>query len=213
MNPRASVSKFTFDTVFDAQSDTVSEAAKARQKKSLTQGEIDTLRAEARAEGLRAGEIRAAEAVAAAANETANVLRTVLQRSSADIEAVRAEAAKLALVAARTLARSALDAMPASEVENVLRESLHQAIGEPRVVLRASPQVAEALQPRLSEIAHEEGYEGRVQISADPNIRGADCRIEWRGGGAERSEAALETALAELIARRFSHIHHPLTED
>jgi flagellar assembly protein FliH len=213
MNPRASATKFTFDTVFDAQVDAVSDAAKARQKKSLTQGEIDALRAEARAEGLRAGEIRAAEAVAAAANEAANALRTVLQRSSADIEIVRAEAAKLALAAARTLARSALDALPASEVENVLRESLHQAIGEPRVVLRASPQVAAALQPHLSEIAHEEGYEGRVQISADPNIRGADCRIEWRGGGAERSEAALETALAELIARRFSHIHHPLTEE
>jgi len=73
--------------------------------------------------------------------------------------------------------------------------------------------VAEALQPRIAEIAQEEGYEGRVQISADPNIRGADCRIEWRGGGAERSEAALEAALAELISRRFSHIHHPLTED
>lgn len=213
MNPRATVSKFTFDTVFDTQTDTISDAAKARQKKSLTQGEIDALRAEAHADGLKSGQVRATEAVAAAANETANALRTVLQRSSADIEIVRAEAAKLALVAARTLARSALDALPASEVEKVLRESLHQAIGEPRVVLRASPQVSEALQPRLTEIAHEEGYEGRVQISADPNIRGADCRIEWRGGGAERSEAALETALAELIARHFSHIHHPLTED
>src|SRR6185437_15129284 len=117
MNPRASATKFTFDTVFDAQVDAVSDAAKARQKKSLTQGEIDALRAEARAEGLRAGEIRAAEAVAAAANEAANALRTVLQQSSADIEIVRAEAAKLALVAARTLARSALDALPASEVE------------------------------------------------------------------------------------------------
>jgi flagellar assembly protein FliH len=213
MNPRATVSKFTFDTVFDAETNMVSDTAKARQKKSLMQSEIDALRAEARAEGLRAGEVRATEAVAAAANETANALRTVLQRSAADIEMVRAEAAKLALAAARTLARSALDAMPASEVENVLRESLHQAIGEPRVVLRASPEVVEALQPRLAEIAHEEGYEGRVQISSDPNIRGADCRIEWRGGGAERSEAVLETALAELIARRFSNIHHPLTED
>jgi flagellar assembly protein FliH len=213
MNPRASATKFTFDTVFDAQNDAVSDAAKARQKKSLTQSEIDALRAEARTEGFRDGEVRAAEAMAAAVGETAKALREVLQRSSADIEAVRAEAAKLALAAARKLARSALDALPASEVESVLRESLHQAIGEPRVVLRASPEVAEALQPRLAEIAHEEGYEGRVQISADPNARGADCRIEWRGGGAERSEAALEATLAELIARRFSHIHHPLAEE
>ena len=43
-------------------------------------------------------------------------------------------------------------------------------------------------------------------IAADPAIRGADCRIEWRGGGSERSEAAIEAALAALIARRFSNL-------
>jgi flagellar motor switch protein FliN/FliY len=32
---------------------------------------------------------------------------------------------------------------------------------------------------------------------------GADCRIEWRGGGAERSEAAIEAALDALMARVF----------
>jgi len=213
MNPRATTTKFTFDTVFAETADVASDAAKARQKRALTQAEIDELQAQAHAQGINAGQVRAAEAIAAAANEAAGALRTVLQRSHADIEIVRAEAAQLALTAARTLARSAIDALPAAEVENVLRESLHQAIGEPRVVLRASPQVAEALQPRIAEIAHEEGYEGRVQISADPNIRGADCRIEWRGGGAERSEAALVSALRELIARRFSHISQPLTED
>ncbi len=212
MNPR-SATKFTFDTEFADRANVTSDSAKARQKRSLTQAEIDAIRAAAHAEGVSSGQVRAAEAIAAATNEAAGALRVVLQRSHADIEMVRAEAAKLALSAAKILARSALDALPAAEVEHVLRESLHQAIGEPRVVLRASPQVAEALQPRIAEIAHEEGYEGRIQISADSNIRGADCRIEWRGGGAERSEAALETALSELIARRFSHIHHPLTED
>jgi flagellar assembly protein FliH len=41
-------------------------------------------------------------------------------------------------------------------------------------------------------------------MAADPGISGADCRIEWRGGGSERSEAAIEAALDALIARRFS---------
>ena len=41
-------------------------------------------------------------------------------------------------------------------------------------------------------------------LAADPAIAGADCRIEWRGGGSERSEAAIEAALDALIARRFS---------
>jgi flagellar assembly protein FliH len=213
MTPRASATKFTFDTVFVASNNVASDAARARQKKPMTQAEIDIVRAEARAEGATSGEVRAAEAIATAINEAANALRLVLQRSHSDIEIVRAEAAKLALVAARTLARSALDALPSSEVEAALRESLHQAIGEPRIVLRASAKVAEALQSRIAEIAHEEGYEGRVQISVDPTISGADCRIEWRGGGVERSETTLEAALADVVARRFSHIHHPLTEE
>jgi flagellar assembly protein FliH len=70
------------------------------------------------------------------------------------------------------------------------------------------------LNGHIAEIAHEEGYEGRVLVVPDPAIRGADCRIEWRGGGAERSESAIEEALAALIARRFSQSsHHMSTEE
>ena len=90
-------------------------------------------------------------------------------------------------------------------MENALRQAMHQAIGEPRITLRAAPAVVEVLEPRLAGIAHEEGYEGRVQIAADPAMTGADCRIEWRGGGAERSEQTIEDALTALIAHRFSH--------
>ena len=35
-------------------------------------------------------------------------------------------------------------------------------------------------------------------------MKAGDCRIEWRGGGAERSEQAIEDALTALIAHRFS---------
>ena len=42
-------------------------------------------------------------------------------------------------------------------------------------------------------------------IAADGAMTGADCRIEWRGGGAERREAVIEEALTALIAHRFSH--------
>ena len=82
---------------------------------------------------------------------------------------------------------------------------MHQAIGEPRLTLRAAPAVIAVLEARVEAIAQEEGYEGRVLIAADPAITGADCRIEWRGGGSERSEAAIEAALDVLIARRFSN--------
>ena len=118
---------------------------------------------------------------------------------------MRAEACALALAFSKKIAPAvALAALPTGDVETALRQAMHQAIGEPRITLRAAPAVAAALEPRLAEIAHQEGYEGRVMVAEDPAMRGADCRIEWRGGGAERSEQIIEEALTALIERRFS---------
>jgi flagellar assembly protein FliH len=197
--------KFKFDTEFSSSGDQVSMAARARAKKTLTQDEIDQMSTRARAEGMKAGEARALEAVAQSVCDLAAILREALSRTHNDIEYVRKEAAEVALAAARKLVPMALEALPSADVEVALREALHQAIGEPRIVLRANPRVIEALRERLDEIAHEEGFEGRVVAAADPAIAGADCRIEWRGGGAERSEAIIERELAALLARRFSH--------
>ena len=195
--------KFTFDTEFREQGDLLSNAARARQKKSYSNDEIDALSTRARAEGIKAGQVRAMEAIAAGTLDMVSALRAVLDNAHNDIEIVRAEAAQVAIAAAKKLARAALAALPQAEVEAALREAMHQAIGEPRILLRASPAIAEAISTRLSEIAHDEGYDGRVQISADAALKGTDCRIEWRGGGAERNEGAIETVLSELITRRF----------
>jgi flagellar assembly protein FliH len=205
--------KYTFDLEFRPEGDLISNAARARQKKSYTHDEIDQLCARARTEGMKAGQVRAQEAIASGTLDVLNALRTALDGTRDDIESVRAEAAKIALMAARKLARAALAAMPQADVEAALRDAMHQAIGEPRILLRTTPEVAEALAERLSEIAHDEGYDGRVQISADPALKGTDCRIEWRGGGAERNESAIEAAINELIARRFDGVHTNLTEE
>jgi flagellar assembly protein FliH len=203
--------KYTFDTEFRSDGDVVAGAARGRQKKGLTQEEIDQLCAQARAEGTHAGEVRAQEAIAAGARDAAQALTAALGQLARDYEMLRSEAADIALAAARKLARSALAALPAAEVEAMLREAMHQAIGEPRIVLRAAPAVAEAISGQLTDIAHEEGYDGRVQISADSSLKDADCRIEWRGGGAERAESTIEAAIADLIARRFAI--HEISEE
>ena len=198
------VSKFTFDTEFRAEGDLISNAARARQRKVFTQEEIDHMCTKARGEGLKSGKVRAAEATTAAVVALTGAVRAALADSHAEIESLREEAAQIALAAARKFAPIAIAAFPSGDVEAALREAMHQAIGEPRVVLRASPAVSEAISANLAAIAHEEGFEGRIVAKADPGIAGADCRIEWRGGGAERSLAALEEAIGELIARRFA---------
>jgi flagellar assembly protein FliH len=197
--------KFTFDTEFLGAENRPAPAARARQKQTLTTEELDNLQASARNEGESQASVRAAEALERTVAALTIAVRAALDTCHAEIETVRAEAAALALAMARKIAPAALAALPAGDVEQALRQAMLQAIGEPRITLRAAPNVAAILEPRLADIAHEEGYDGRVMIAADPHMTGADCRIEWRGGGAERNEQAIEEALTALIAHRFSH--------
>jgi flagellar assembly protein FliH len=202
---KTGANKFTFDTEFSGSEDRRAPAARARQKQTLTVEELDNLQTLARLEGENNALARTAEALEGSIAALTISLRAALDTSHAEIEALRAEAARLALAMAKKIAPAALAALPAGDVEIALRQAMHQAIAEPRITLRAAPQVAEVLEPRLADIAHEEGYDGRVLIAADPAMTGADCRIEWRGGGAERSESTIEDALTALIAHRFSH--------
>jgi flagellar assembly protein FliH len=197
--------KFTFDTEFRDEGDLVSNAARARQKKSYTQDEIDAISTRARSEGIKSGQVRAQEAIAAETAALSTALRAALSQSRADIEAVRTEAASIALAAAAKLARAALAVAPHLEVEAALRQAIHQAVGEPRIVLRASAAVVDALQPEIAIIAAEEGFDGRLILAVDPASQGADCCIEWRGSGAEHSQAMIEAALADLFNRHFSN--------
>ncbi len=200
----ANPTKFTFDTVFSAGESVMSEDARGRQKKVMTTADIERLKNESFAQGTRAGETQALEGIAAEVAGVSDAIREILNQSAGEIENVRAEAVEIAFAMARKLAGHALAAAPMSEVEASLREAMHQALGEPRLTVRANPKVVDALQPDFDRIAHEEGFEGRVLLIADPHFTSADCRMEWRGGGAERTQANIESALAELIERRFS---------
>ena len=208
----ANATKFTFDTVFSAGRDIVTESARARHRKVLTEAEIESLRAEARAEGAKAAEVRAVESVAAGTREAALAMREVLQSVSVEVAQIRSEAVIIAFALARKVATAAVAAFPAGEVEAALRQAMHEATGEPRIVLRARPEVLEALSAHIAQIAQDEGYDGRVQVSPDASLQGADCRIDWRGGGAERTSAAIEAALDELMARRFPDVARPGVE-
>jgi flagellar assembly protein FliH len=194
--------KFTFDTHFDGDNPR-NKKAEVRSRKSYSAEEIDAMKSEAREEGRTDGDVRASHAIAASIGQVAAAVLAAIQAMDGEIECIRAEAAGLAIAAAKKLARAALATAPEVEIEEALRVALHQAIGEPRVVVTTSPVLAHKIQERANEIAHHEGYEGRMQFIPDDGLANADCRIEWRGGGIERAQSAIESALADLMARRF----------
>jgi flagellar assembly protein FliH len=195
--------KFTFDTHFDNGAADMGRAD-VRSRKNYSADEIEEIRREAREEGRRDGNVRATQAVAASIGQVAAAVLSAIEAMDAEIEAIRSEAAHLAVAASKRLARAALAAAPEAEIAEALQAALHQAIGEPRVVVKTSPLLAQKIQERASEIANAEGFDGRMQFIGDGGLFDADCRIEWRGGGIERAQAALEHALDDLVARRFA---------
>ena len=194
--------KFTFDTHFDGPNPR-NEKSEARSRKSYSAEEIESMKREACEEGRRQGDVLATHAIAASIGQVAAAVHAAIQAMDGEIELIRAEAAALAVMAAKKLAHAALAAASEVEIEEALRVALHQAIGEPRVVVKTSPLLSQKIQERANEIAHQEGYEGRLQFVPDDGLANADCRIEWRGGGIERAQSAIESALADLMARRF----------
>lgn len=204
--------KFTFDTHFD---DRATEAAdkNARARKSLSPDEIEALKKDAREEGRKHADILATQAVAASIGQVAAAIHAAIESLDSEVERLRADAASLALVAAKKLAGAALNHAPEAEIAEALTVALHHAIGEPRVVVKTPPALAKTIEQHAANIATEQGFEGRIQIAADNTLRGADCRIEWRGGGIERSHSLIEDALADLLARRFGRAADPQSKE
>jgi flagellar assembly protein FliH len=191
----------------------VNAADDERARKNLTADEVETLKNSAREEGRRHADILATQAVASSIGQVAAALLAAINAMDGEVERLRAEAAALALAAARQLAGAALNHAPEAEIVEALHVALHHAIGEPRVVIKTPPALAKILESRAAAIASEHGFEGRIQIAADNSLSGADCRIEWRGGGIERSHGVIESALTDLIGRRFSRSEEPRSRE
>ena len=147
--------------------------------------------AEARAEGMSAGQVRAQEAIALAAKDAGERRRraTLAPQSNANIaSAARGSCAHRARRRHASLRPRRSPPCPPAKWKRRLREAMHQAIGEPRIVLRA---VAAGGRTRWrhapARSRTRKASTAASQVSADPAHQPADCRIEWRGGGAERS--------------------------
>ena len=199
--------KFTFDTSFSDGGGSSRSAGETRSRRSYSADEIDAIRAASYEEGRGEGQIRAQEALAASLADLAAAVFRALEMVDSEIEAMRAEAAQFAFVAAKKLAGAALAHAPESEIAEALRVALHQAISETHITVKAPPGLIHDLHEKLGEVAAQEGFEGRLRFVPDASLYFGDCRIEWRGGGIERAQTRIEQALADVIARRFTPQH------
>jgi flagellar assembly protein FliH len=156
-------------------------------------------------EGFAAGQ---KEAEALTARRLATTLEKIGQTLAAlagGLQAIEnrleAEAVEVATAVARKLSAELVAREPLVEIEALVRDCFRHLTATPHVVVRVGDELYPHILERLDGIASESGFQGRLVVLAEPDIRDGDCRIEWADGGMVRDSARTEAAIAENIAR------------
>ncbi|MBI1264014.1 MAG: hypothetical protein GC187_04685 [Alphaproteobacteria bacterium] len=151
----------------------------------------------------------ASQAATADAQKAADTLRqlsgrmqAVLARMDAESEAMREDAVRLALAAARVIAGAALDRYGADAIEACAREALAELRAEPRLAVRVAPSLVDEIAERLDGEAARLGFEGAVIVRGDEDVVCGDVVLEWRAGAVERTAADIAARL-EDTARKW----------
>lgn len=186
-------------------------------QQSTLEDELNKARREGYAQGFEEGE-RSASAEAARALSTAAV--SLADKSGAmnsaftdALEKLTGDAAELAMAAARKLSASLIERFPYAEIEGLLAECLATVQDAPHMVVRCHPDLADAVRDIAAEQARISGFEGRLVVMGEPEIKLGDCRIEWADGGLVRDIDATAKAMDEKIARfHATHGKEPAKE-
>ena len=172
---------------------------------------------EARARGYAEGEAAgrgAAEAeiegqLAAALAALGERIGEVLDRQSTSDAELRQEAAQFAVAMVRRLQPELARQHGLGEIEAVIRDCMSGLLGEPRLIVRIPATQADALAPRIVQMAEELGFEGRLDIKPDSRLGAGDCRLQWAEGGAERIAATVMDTVDAAMARLFDAAARP----
>jgi flagellar assembly protein FliH len=173
----------------------------------FTQSQVDA----AREEGYVAGHTAALEeAETARSHYVADAINLISQGLTNLDEQQRSANKDLGETAIRLLFAVARKTIPETahqfaqeNVADFVKKILPLVIGEPKLVIRTHAMIVEDIQTKLSEVFTRAGFLGGFTVIADYELQPGDCRLEWSGGGAERSEARIwseiERAMAEGV--------------
>jgi flagellar assembly protein FliH len=187
--------KFDFDTEFDHNGEILREGESY--KRFFTQDDVEAARMWGVEEGREMEEGRCAQSLQAIASQ----MQLILARLAHESEALRQEAAALAVAAARKLAGAALEAYPVETIEQLAREAVQDLRSEPRLSVRCAADLVEMLSERLEKTARDAGFDGAIMVRGDPGMTGADVRLEWGAGAIQRSADEIDARLNDVVAR------------
>ena len=205
-------SKFLFDTEFGSQTASPKKIEKEEEVVEpvlppaiYTEEDKERLCREAYEQGTNDGRQEALGGLEASATEAMNSLNDQLQQLSQShnkqMENIRCEAASLAFAIAKKLSPALIARQPEAEVLKMIESCLGDLRDEPRIVLRASEPVCDALATCVNDLAASTGFQGNIILLPDDTKTNSDCRIEWADGGVDREITDTTVKLEEIINR------------
>jgi len=90
------------------------------------------------------------------------------------------------------------------EIINVVMKCLEPLRGEPRLILKVNPEMRDVIFEKVSKIAEDFGFDGRVVVMPSSDIPAGDCKIDWSEGGAERNSETLWQEIDAIIEQNLT---------
>lgn len=188
------IRKFSFDTEFSPTGDVVREAPR-----KFTAEEVEAERQLAYARGAQDATAQAERQAAVALQALADAAKKLLSQLNRERQVMRDEAARLALVAAQKIAGAALEAHGVERAATAIEAAMDQLRHQPRLLVKLAPDAADALKPRIDELAQAHGYGATILVRAQSGLRDGEVVIDWSDGMVAMSPAETAAQIEALI--------------
>lgn len=188
----AAAKKFMFDTDF-----------RGNGRKAVDEAALASARAEGFSSGLDQGRRDADQQLSAVLAQLLRHGERLLAQQDERLAQIEAQAAQLAVATARSLAGAALADRPLAQLLAAARECLAHARHAPHLAIRVHESLVETVEGKLSGLAREAGFAGRIVVLGEPDIAIGDGRLEWADGGIAIERAELDEAVDRAVAAVF----------
>lgn len=188
----AAAKKFMFDTDF-----------RGNGRKAVDEAALETARAEGFHSGLDQARREAEQQLGSLLSQLVRHGERLLAQQDERLADIEAQAAQLAIATARSLAGAALADKPLVQLLAAARECLAHARHAPHLAIRVHESLVETVEGKLSGLARETGFAGRIVVLGEPDIAIGDGRLEWADGGIAIERAALDEAVDKAVRAVF----------
>jgi flagellar assembly protein FliH len=204
---QSAATPFAFETEFTPAGDVVG----GPQRKYYSREEADQLAAKALADG----EARARQTAEVRGFASVDRIVAHLSPVSAQLaqlaDALRREAAELALIAARKIAGEALDKAGAEAAAAAIAEAVRLLKHNPVITVSLAPESIPEVERRMDQLRRA-GRAVDMNFIADPAAKPGDWRVEWAEGSAGFSRDQVEAAIDAVINSRLQDPVEPQLE-